>query len=172
MQTQGITINPTLLHQGYTDLQNGKGMNAEEAGFVFHQAVGLTMRAWVFGRIADQWGDAPLTEALRGDEGEEYIQPTFDSQENIYNAVLADLKAAADLFATGDDTGVQSSADIYFGGDMSKWEKFANSLIIRFSVRISEKNSSAAQANVESVVSGGKFITSYEDDAYMDITVK
>jgi hypothetical protein len=156
----------------YDALRTNKRMmiNAEEAGFVFHQAVGLTMRALIFGQIADYWGDAPLTEALRGDEGEEFIQPAFDSQENIYAAVLADLQAAVNLFATGDDTGLQPSADVYFGGDMSQWQKFANSLIIRYSVRISEKNSSAAQSNVESVVSSGNFITSYEDDAYMDIT--
>lgn len=37
MQSQGITINPTLLHQGYTDLQSGKGMSAEEAGNIIRQ---------------------------------------------------------------------------------------------------------------------------------------
>ena len=37
MQTQGVTINPTLLHQGYTDLQNGKGMDAATAGSIIRQ---------------------------------------------------------------------------------------------------------------------------------------
>ncbi len=141
--------------------------NAQEKGFTFHEGVGLTMRAFLYGQIADYWGDAPFSEALQGDEGTLY--PTFSSQEAIYNGVIADLQAAADLFATGDDTFVDGNADLYFGGDMEAWERFANSLLIRYAVRISEKSSSV-QSIVESVVSSGKYISSSSQDATMDYT--
>lgn len=144
--------------------------NARELELPFHEGVGLTMRAFIFGQIADYWGDAPLTDALKGQEGEEFRAPKFDSQESIYDAVIADLQEAATLFATGNDTGVSGDADLYYGGDMAAWEKFANSLIIRYAVRISEKKESVAKGLVEPIVSSGKYIQSSDEDAIMDYT--
>ncbi len=141
--------------------------NAQDQGFPFHEGVGLTMKAFLFGQIADYWGDAPYEDALQADEG--LFFPTYSSQETIYNGVIADLQAAATLFATGDDTGVDGNVDLYFGGDMDAWEKFANSLIIRYAVRISEK-STASQGIVESIVSSGNFITTSSEDATLDYT--
>lgn len=144
--------------------------NAREGGLVFHEAVGLTMRAFHFGQIADYWGDAPYADALQGEKGDEFRTPKYDSQESIYDGVIVDLKSAAALFATGDDTGISGGADLYYSGDMAAWEKFANSLIIRYSVRISEKKPAEAKANVEQIVSSGKYIQSYKEDAMMDYT--
>ncbi len=144
---------------------------SRENGFAFHEGVGLTMRAFLFGQIADYWGDAPYSNALKGDEGGlEFQYPSFDSQESIYMGVIADLEAASDLFATGDDTFIDGNADLYFGGDMEAWERFANSLLIRYWVRISEKKASEAQSAVEAIVSSGKFISSSDQDATMDYT--
>ena len=144
--------------------------NAQESGLTFHEGVGLTMRAFLFGQIADYWGDAPYTEALKGQEGEEFRTPKFDSQESIYDGVIADLQAAAALFASGDDTGVSGNADLYYGGDVAAWEKFANSLIIRYAVRVSEKKESVAKGLVEPIVTSGKYIKSSSEDAIMDYT--
>lgn len=142
---------------------NGKGLP-------FHEGVGLTMRAFLFGQIADYWGDAPYTFALKGDRAEDqFTYPQYDSQESLYNSVITDLEAAAALFATGDDTAIDSNFDLYFGGDMAAWEKFANSLLIRYHVRISEK-STASKAAVEAIVSSGKYISSSSEDATMDYT--
>ncbi|MCG8309078.1 MAG: SusD/RagB family nutrient-binding outer membrane lipoprotein [Cytophagales bacterium] len=144
--------------------------NANENGFPFHEGVGLTMRAFIYGQIADYWGDVPFSAALKGHEGGiENQYPKYDTQEAVYTGVLADLQAAAALFASGDDTFVDGSVDLYFGGDMEAWERFANSLIIRYSVRISEKNSSV-KGTVESIVSSEPFITSSDQDATMDYT--
>jgi hypothetical protein len=145
--------------------------NAQEKGYPFHEGVGLTMRAFMFGQIADYWGDAPYTNALQGDQGgAEFEYPLYDSQETIYMGVIEDLKAAAALFATGDNTAVVANTDLYFNGDMAAWEKFANSLQIRYYVRISEKKPSEAKAGVEAIVSSGRFIQSADQDATMDYT--
>ncbi|MEQ6119448.1 SusD/RagB family nutrient-binding outer membrane lipoprotein [Reichenbachiella sp. MALMAid0571] len=145
---------------------------ANRDGFPFHEGVGLTMRAFLFGQIADYWGDAPYTYALKGDEGgDEFTYPQYDSQEDVYMSVIDDLKAAATLFETGNETGIDSSVDLYFEGDMAAWEKFANSLLIRYYVRISEK-STASKAAIEAIVSSGKFISASSEDATLDYTGK
>src|SRR5690554_3440629 len=144
--------------------------NANRDGFPFHEAVGLTMRGWLFGQIADYWGDAPYSDALQAYTGEmNNLYPAYDTQEQIYEGVLADFRAAAALFATGDNTNVNSDADLYYGGDMEKWEKFANSMLIRYLVRISEKKPEV-RTEVEAIVASGNFITTSADDATMDYT--
>ncbi|MFV0266446.1 MAG: SusD/RagB family nutrient-binding outer membrane lipoprotein [Draconibacterium sp.] len=159
--------------EGYYDILRTNELlieNARKNELPFHEGVGLTMRAFLFGQIADYWGDAPYSKALQGNTGDmEFLYPAYDSQETIYQGVISDLKAAAILFGTGDDTSVDGDVDLYFSGDMEAWERFANSLLIRYYVRISEK-SSEAKAAVESIVAGGKYISSSSEDATLDYT--
>jgi hypothetical protein len=159
--------------EGYYDLLRTNKLlieNANKNGLPFHEGVGLTMRAFLFGQIADYWGDAPYSVALQGNTGDlEFLYPRYDSQEDIYKGVIEDLKAASALFATGDNTSVDGNVDLYFGGNMQAWEKFANSLLIRYYVRISDKNSES-KAAVEAIVAGGKYIKSSSEDATMDYT--
>jgi hypothetical protein len=159
--------------EGYYDILRTNELlikNANKQGLSFHEGVGLTMRAFLFGQIADLWGDAPYTAALKANTGQmENLYPPYDSQETIYKGVIADLKAASALFAKANTTGINSASDLYYKGDNAKWEKFANSLLIRYYVRISAK-SAESKAAVEAIVASGKFISSSADDATMDFT--
>ena len=144
---------------------------AEELEWTFHQGVALTMKSFIFGVITDLWGDAPYTNALQGDNGGVDLEyPTFDNQEAIYNGIISDLQKAAGFFATGDQTGIISNNDLYYGGDVTAWHKFANSLLLRYYMRISEKNPSVAQSGIEQIVSSGVYFTSAEDDATLAYT--
>lgn len=129
----------------------------------FHQGVGLTMRAFEFGNITDLWGDAPYTEALKGNKGT--WEPIFDSQEIIYKGIIEDLKAAASIFATGDKDGYLQNYDTYYNGDLLKWQKFANSLLLRYYLRISDKLPDIAKAGIEGIYASGIYIKSPAEDA-------
>ncbi len=53
--------------------------------FEFHQGVALVMKSFMFGLITDLWGDAPYTNALKGEAGAvDDILPAFDTQDKIY----------------------------------------------------------------------------------------
>ena len=140
---------------------------AVELKWPFHQGVALTMKSFTYGTITDLWGDAPYTEAVKGDEGSEFVQPIFDTQDVIYAGIIEDLKKASALFATGDVTGISSSYDIFYGGNMEKWQKFANSLLLRYYMRISDKNPSAAKSGIEEIYNSGIYISEASDDATM-----
>ncbi|HEX6889073.1 MAG TPA: SusD/RagB family nutrient-binding outer membrane lipoprotein [Chryseolinea sp.] len=140
---------------------------AVELNLPFHQAVALTMRSFIYGTVTDLWGDAPYTEAVRGDEGSEFVKPTFDTQDVIYAGIIEDLKAASALFAGGDVTGINPAYDVYYGGNVEKWQKFANSLILRYAMRISDKNATEAKSIVEEIYSSGIYIANASDDAMM-----
>jgi hypothetical protein len=139
----------------------------------FHQGVSLVMKSLMFGLITDLWGDAPYTNALKGELlGGENIKPSFDSQEVIYAGILADLETANTLLSKSADeyTGIVENVDVYFQGDPAKWRKFANSLMLRYYMRISSKKPDVAKAGIEKIVndpSGYPIITSDKDDAAM-----
>jgi hypothetical protein len=152
----------------YGSLRDNKLMlqKAQASGWKFHQGVGLVMRAFNYGVIADLWGDAPDSMALTGDQSAlANQQPSFDSQLSMYNAVIADLKAAIPYLTgtTGDHpeiTNVTQSSDVFYGGDPEKWTKLANSLLLRYYLRLSSKMD--VKASVEALA--GKVFTSNDDD--------
>ena len=137
----------------------------------FFEGVSLTMKSFIFGNVTDIWGDAPYTQAVQGDAGGEANEyPAFDSQEVIYDGIIADLTRAATLFGSANTEFVNSDADLYFGGDAEQWQRFANSLLLRYYMRISEKKPEVAKAGIEAVYASGLYLQSADQDATLDYT--
>jgi hypothetical protein len=146
---------------------------AIEGEYEFHQGVALVMKAYTFGLIADLWGDAPYTEALKAEEGEGYFKPVFDPQKDIYLGILADLENANTLLSKGEEAymNIVPTQDLIYSGSASKWRKLANSLALRYYMRLSEKESGIAQEGISKIASDpGTYpvITSASDDATID----
>ncbi|MCC5928351.1 MAG: SusD/RagB family nutrient-binding outer membrane lipoprotein [Cyclobacteriaceae bacterium] len=138
---------------------------ADDLGYSFHKGIGLVMKAFIYGNITDIWGDAPYTEAMRGNT--DVLFPRFDSQEVIYQGIINDLLEADALLATGNTTGMSNSNDFYFSGNITRWRQFANSLLLRYYMRISEKLPQVARAGIESVYQSGNYIQVNTNDATM-----
>jgi len=140
----------------------------------FHQGVALTMKSFMFGLITDLWGDAPYSAALNGETpGIENSQAKFDNQEDIYKGIIADLKTANQLLADFDaeNPGYKNDVDVYFEGNALAWRKMANSLVLRYYLRISSKLPSDAKTGIDQIVSNPAqfpIITDPSDDAAMD----
>lgn len=117
-----------------------------------HQGITLVMKSMLFGLITDLWGDAPYTAALKGADGTQAnTYPVFDSQEAIYTGILADLEKANTLLskAAAEYKGLPGVADVYYQGNPTKWRKLANSLSLRYLLRISSKKPDVAKAGIE-----------------------
>ncbi len=140
----------------------------------FHQGVSLVMKSFIFGLITDLWGDAPYTHALNGEvSGTENLLPAFDSQEVIYNGIITDLEKANILLSksASEYSNIVGSVDIYFAGDPAKWRKFANSLLLRYYMRISSKKPDVAKAGIEKITANTSqypLILTASDDVIMD----
>ncbi len=140
----------------------------------FHQGVALVMEAYTFGLITDLWGDAPYSAALNGEAGgAENLKPVFDAQKDIYLGILADLETANTLLSQESSaySGISQSQDVLYGGDVAKWRKFANSLALRYYMRLSEKEPGIAEAGIKNITSNTAnypLITAAADDANMD----
>ena len=125
------------------------------------EAVGRIMKSYMFSVMTDAMGDIPYSEALKGDT---VLAPKYDTQQDIYTALFADLTTASTQI---DPAGVGfATGDIMYGGDMTKWQKFANSLRLRLAIHLSNVDPTAAQAQAQAAVAAGVF-TSNADNAQL-----
>ncbi len=113
-------VNPNLDQLISTSEANG---NLKYAG------VAKILKAYTFSVMVDIFGDIPYSEAnIPG-----LIAPKLDAGEEIYNSLISlidqaklDLNntEAANIFKPGSD-------DLIYNGDLTKWEKLANTLKLR-----------------------------------------
>ena len=124
-------------------------------------APALVMKSWTFGIMTDMWGDIPYTQANKSDPT---APPQYTRQKDIYAGILTDLKTASDISIAGGTN--YGTADLIYGGDASKWKKFANSLRLRYGLRLSKVDPATAQAQVAAAIAAGVF-TSNADNALL-----
>jgi len=123
------------------------------------EAVGRIMKSYAFSVMTDAMGDLPYSQALHGDS---ILQPAYDKQSDIYNALFTDLTTASGLI---DPTGVGfPSGDLVYDGDMTEWRKLANSLRLRLALHIQKANATKAASEAAAAVAAGVF-TSNADNA-------
>ncbi len=87
--------------------------------------------ALIWKRITDTWGPVPYSEALG-----ESVSPSYDNQEAIYKGVVEEVKAARDML---DASKLGPTGDAVYGGDVTKWKKFANSFILSLTIQLTKK---------------------------------
>ena len=115
----------------------------ESPGVLNMKAMLKILVAYKTFRVTDLFGDIPFSQAGYGFQNLDYLRPKFDTQREIYLALLENLRWA--------DEKIDESAplvepfksfivfDKLFNGDMAKWRKLANSLRLRHAMRMSEK---------------------------------
>lgn len=114
--------------------------------------------------MTDLYGNVPYTEANKGIEGTFF--PKYDNQEFIYKDMLAKLETAAGAIGSGADN--VGGADLMYGGDFTKWKKFANSLMLRLAMRISNVDPATAESFARKAISGG-VMSSNDDMAWLQM---
>jgi hypothetical protein len=125
-----------------------------------YEGIALVLKSWMFSVITDTYGDAPYTEATSGDVN--ILKPKYDTQEVIYAGILADLEKANTILSTASAT---VKGDLIYQGDLFKWRKLANSLSVRYLMRISAKQSvAAALQTIVSTPATYPLFTSNADD--------
>lgn len=91
-------------------------------------------RVYVGSLLTDVYGDVPYSEAGMGNITGK-TKPKYDKQEDIYRSFFAELKKAA---AQINSKGGKIASDPIFDGNVESWKIFANSLRLRYAMRISD----------------------------------
>jgi hypothetical protein len=103
----------------------------------FLKGTAIVMKSYWYGYLTSAWGDIPYSEAMRGEEG--ILKPVYDPQKEVFKGILAELETANDLLTSAAVSPASQSADVLYKGNVMKWRQFANSLRLRFLIRLSEK---------------------------------
>lgn len=119
--------------------------------------------------LVDMYGSIPYSEA----NNTAILNPKFDVAEDVYGAMVTDLKDALskDLSLSPADN-MPSDTDFLFAGDMTKWTEFANTLLLKVYLRQSEIRPGVASAGINELYTAGvsflnsdAAITQYIDEA-------
>ncbi len=141
---------------------------ADEEGLDAYVAAGKIFKAYYQAQLSELWIDVPASQAGLGTEN---TTPSYDNQEAIYTQVLADLKEANTLLAGS--TGFVAGGDVLFGGDTERWQKLANSLRLRYLLRLSNRSEINAATEISTIVGDAityPIITGNADAGFYDFS--
>jgi Starch-binding associating with outer membrane len=115
--------------------------------------------AYQYHVLTDLFGDIPYSEALKGNEGN--FTPKFDTPESVYdNLIILIDQGMSEIQQSGTGILQPGNDDLYYGGDIDGWIKFANTLKLKILVR--RGNYTAAKALIDG---GAPLIQSNADNA-------
>ena len=135
---------------------------ADGQGNTNYKGVALVLRSWVFALLTDQYGNVPYKQAVNIDQN---LTPVYDTQRDVYFALLDDLKAAQTSLST---SGKTISGDVIYGGNIASWKKFANSLRLRIALRIADREPDKAKQVLADVqAEGSGYISSNSEIAQL-----
>ncbi len=125
------------------DAASKSGSNANQI------AAARILKAYFFNFLTDMWGPMPYSNALRAEDG--VLTPAYDSQQAIYESLFKELEEAVAQM----DGGAGVSGDFIFGGDMTQWARFANTIRMNMAIRAADANEALAKAQFLDAVSDG-----------------
>ena len=129
---------------------------------VNYVAVARILKVMIFAQLTDTYGDIPYFEA--GAQAEvENIHPDYDYQQDIYTDFFKELKEAANQL----NSSFSLEGDLIYNGDVDKWKKFANSLRLRYAMRLVNVDLTTAQREAELAISSG-VMENITDAAYVE----
>lgn len=133
-----------------------------------YTGIAKIMKAYTFSIVTDIWGDVPYSQAL---QGETFPQPNVDKQEDIYKGnQAAGIQSLFDLVREGlADLDAPSATkpatdDIAYKGDLDKWRRAGNTLLLKLANTISVKEPALAKQVIDQVIAGNRYINSNADD--------
>jgi len=104
-------------------------------------AIAVTLKALAFLDATSLYGDIPFSQALNA---KEFPQPKYDAQKDVLQGIVTMLDDAMDLIDGMPASGTFNVAqgDLIYGGNMTSWRAFANSLKIRVLMLLRNKDTS------------------------------
>lgn len=130
-------------------------------------AIARIIEISLWDRLTALFGDIPYTESALP-EDKIIPSPKYDEQQKIYTSLIEELDKAIASITIGDRS--YGAADLYFGGDLTKWKKYANSLKLQIGLRIKNANPTLAQKVITEAMSAPLISSNAETAAVQTVT--
>jgi hypothetical protein len=119
-----------------------------ELGHAGYGAVADILKGWAGLMLTDLYGDVPFSQAAQARIDGNFT-PSYDRQEDIYEAIHALLAGANDRIAAGVSP---VRGDIINNSDFDRWRRLANALRLRMYLRTSEVDPAGSRAGVQALL--------------------
>lgn len=110
---------------------------SQDLGWTFYQGIAKVLGAYEMMNLVDIYNNLPYSTAfdLSGN-----IRPTYDKSEDVYKSLFAQVDSGLALIKSADVNVNRNilTRDIMFGGDKTKWAKFANTIKLKMLLHCSE----------------------------------
>jgi len=126
----------TSVYSNLTNYNNLYNTAAADASLANFKAIAMIMKAYNFQQLVDNFNNVPYSQAFQPTK---YLFPQYDKGIDIYHDLGVQLTDAIQLINNSGSARNPGTADVIFGGDMTAWKRFANTIKLRLAVRISTK---------------------------------
>lgn len=136
-------------------------------------AVSMTLKSWIYQMLTDGFGDIPMNEASRGDEG--LFNPSFDTQADIYKQIIQELDSANKMYNTAVGLKYNTNGELLYKTNATltsgvstgivKWKKFNNSIRMRVLLRALDVPGLNAQAELDKMLKNPTIYPVFESNS-------
>ena len=130
-------------------------------------AVAQLLMSYTFQILVDLYDRIPYTEALQGKEG--VLAPNYDNGSDVYDDLIVKVDEALSWIDLS-GTATRPTTDIIYGGNMSTWIKFGNTLKLKIYIRQAEARASVAQAGIQAMETAGAEFLGLGEDAMVNFS--
>lgn len=155
----------TAMYDALGDIRNVKRLSKEQENWNYY-LISTVLEVQASQIMADFYDQIPYAEA----NNINILQPKFNTGIEVYDLLASDLKEALSKDLSSSKGNTPLTDDFIFGGDMTKWTGYANSLLLKVYLRQTEVRPTVAQAGITSLLnSGAEFLdtdaamTQFED---------
>lgn len=133
---------------------------------IYLNAVLRIHKVYLMSILTDTYGDIPCFESGTGYLGQN-ATPAYDTQKEIYYWFFDELEAC--ITQLSEENGKAVTGDVTsLAGDRIAWMKYANSLRLRYAMRISDVEPAKAREEFEKALTAGcGYISTASDNAYV-----
>jgi hypothetical protein len=138
------------------DIRNVKRRALAEGNWNYY-LIATVLEAQASQVLTDFYGSIPYKEA----NNSSILQPKFNTGEEVYTYMIDDLNEALSKPLASSKGEVPGNDDLIFGGNMTNWTKFANTLKLKIYMR-QTYSPKAAEANTgitQMIAAGTQFLT-------------
>ncbi len=155
----------------YTNLRDNEIILTQSrttATFQVYEGPALILKAYMAAGLTDLFGDVPYFEAFNGVNGT--VTPAYDTQQSIYldeNGILDNLDKGITAIQNY-SLAIPLEGDILFDGNLQAWITFANSLKLKYLMRLSDKID--VSEDLQALYNSGDFISATAENAVFNFT--
>jgi hypothetical protein len=114
--------------------------------------------------LVDTFGDIPYTDALNP----AIVLPSYEDDASIYPKLITRLNDAINNL---DTNGISfETGDYIYGGDVTSWKRFANSLKLKLGLNIADVNDALAKTTIESAFSSGVITSNSQNASFIYVS--